>query len=139
MNTMKHIFTLALILFGLTASTTLNAQGPVIGPPIDGAIIEFESETMDFGTLPHKGDASGNFVVWNRGTRDLTISFCKGSCGCTVPEWPEEPVPPGGTGEVKAKFNTEGKLREQKKTITIVANTYPNETKVVVKGVVNAQ
>ncbi|HAD11713.1 MAG TPA: DUF1573 domain-containing protein, partial [Saprospirales bacterium] len=61
---------------------------------------------------------------------------CRSSCGCTVPEWPEEPIPPGGTGEIKAKFDTEGKMKEQKKTITVTANTYPNETKIMLKGMV---
>ncbi len=103
------------------------------------ARIVFDQKEFDFGTAKEGDIVEHTFKFTNTGKVPLTILNARSSCGCTVPEWPEEPVPPGGTGEVKAKFNTEGKLREQKKTITIVANTYPNETKAVVKGVVNAQ
>ena len=101
------------------------------------ARIVFEQEEFDFGTVNEGEIVDHTFKFTNTGKVPLTILSAKSSCGCTVPEWPEEPVPPGGTGVVRAKFNTTGKLNEQKKSITITANTYPNMTKVRLKGIVN--
>ncbi len=102
------------------------------------ARITFEQPEFDFGTVNEGAVVEHTFKFTNTGKVPLTILKCRSSCGCTVPEWPEEPIPPGGTGEIKAKFNTEGKTQEQKKSITVTANTYPNESKVMLKGMVNA-
>lgn len=101
------------------------------------ARIAYEQPEFEFGTVDEGQIVEHVFKFTNVGKVPLTILKCRSSCGCTIPEWPEEPIPPGGTGEIKAKFNTEGKSREQKKTITVTANTYPNDTRVVLKGVVN--
>lgn len=101
------------------------------------ARITFEQPEYDFGTVNEGAIVEHTFKFVNTGKIPLTILKARSSCGCTVPEWPEEPIPPGGIGEIKAKFNTEGKLREQKKAITVTANTYPNDTKVTLKGIVN--
>ena len=101
------------------------------------ARIQYEEPEFDFGTVKQGEIVEHVFKFTNVGKMPLTILKCRSSCGCTVPEWPEEPIPPGGTGEIKAKFNTEGKFQEQKKTVTVTANTYPNESKVVLKGMVN--
>ena len=57
----------------------------------------------------------------NTGKTPLVISNAKGSCGCTVPEWPKEPVAPGATAELLVKFNSKGKPNQQQKTVTITA------------------
>lgn len=101
------------------------------------ARIVFEQLEFDFGTVNEGAIVNHTFKFTNVGKVPLTILKCRSSCGCTIPEWPEEPIPPGGTAEITAKFNTEGKLKEQKKSITVTANTYPNESKVVLKGMVN--
>ena len=100
------------------------------------ARILFEEPEFNFGTVKEGEIVEHIFKFTNTGKVPLTILKCRSSCGCTVPEWPEEPIPPGGTGEIKAKFDTEGKSLEQKKSITVTANTYPNESKVVLKGMV---
>ncbi len=101
------------------------------------ARITFDQAEFDFGAVNEGTVVAHTFRFTNTGKMPLTILKCRSSCGCTVPEWPEEPIPPGGTGEITAKFNTEGKTLEQKKSITVTANTYPNETKVLLKGMVN--
>lgn len=100
------------------------------------ARITFEEPEFDFGTVNEGQIVEHTFKFTNTGKVPLTVLRARSSCGCTIPEWPEEPIPPGGTGEIKAKFNTDGKIREQKKSITVTANTYPNDSKVVLKGVV---
>ncbi|MFN0037676.1 MAG: DUF1573 domain-containing protein [Saprospiraceae bacterium] len=101
------------------------------------ARITFDQPEFEFGTVDEGTVVEHVFKFTNTGKVPLTILKARSSCGCTVPEWPEEPIPPGGTGEIKAKFNTEGKLKEQKKSITVTANTYPNDTKIFLKGMVN--
>jgi len=102
----------------------------------DLARITYDEATFDFGTVNEGDVVEHTFFFTNSGKIPLTILNCRSSCGCTVPEWPEEPIPPGGRGVIKAKFNTEGKGREQNKAITVSANTYPNETKVMLVGIV---
>ena len=101
------------------------------------ARLTFEVPEYDFGTVNEGDIVEYNFKFTNTGKVPLTIFKARSSCGCTIPEWPEDPIPPGGTGEIKAKFTTEGKMQTQSKTITVTANTNPNETKVKLSGFVN--
>lgn len=103
------------------------------------ARIQFEVPEYDFGTVKEGDIVEHSFKFTNVGKVPLTILKARSSCGCTVPEWPEEPIPPGGSGEIFAKFNTEGKMNNQTKTITITANTYPNDTRVKLMGIVTPQ
>jgi hypothetical protein len=93
-------------------------------------VLEFEEETHDFGTITEGEKIQYAFKFKNVGTGDLVIRAANGSCGCTVPEWPHEPVHPGGTGVVNITFNSSGKHGMQHKTVTLISNTVPN-TKVL--------
>jgi Protein of unknown function (DUF1573) len=109
------------------------------GEPVDTnllARISFEIPEFDFGTVNEGDIVTHAFKFTNTGKVPLTILKARSSCGCTIPEWPEDPIPPGGTGEINAKFNTDGKMNNQTKIITVTANTYPNETRVKLKGIV---
>jgi hypothetical protein len=101
------------------------------------ARISYEETEYNFGTVTEGELVVHSFKFTNTGNVPLVIQKARSSCGCTIPEWPEEPIPPGGTGEIQAKFNTNAKLSEQKKIVYVTANTYPNETTVALKGFVN--
>lgn len=101
------------------------------------ARITYEQTEYDFGQVNEGELVTYKFKFTNTSNVPLTILKARSSCGCTVPEYPEEPTPPGGTGEITAKFNTDGKHHEQKKIIHVTANTYPGETSVLLKGFVN--
>lgn len=103
------------------------------------ARIVYTQPEFNFGEVKEGTVVEHQFEFTNTGKIPLTILNARSSCGCTIPEWPHDPIPPGGKGNITAKFNTEGKMREQNKTVYITANTYPNETRVVLRGVVNAQ
>jgi hypothetical protein len=152
----KILFALFVLLFALFSckndtNTEAAPKGPVsemvnnpatIDLPTDTnqlARIRFEENTFDFGTVEEGAVVEHAFKFTNVGSVPLTILKCRSSCGCTVPDWPTEPIPPGGTGEIKAKFNTEGKTNLQQKAITVTANTHPNDTKVMLKGQVNPE
>ncbi|MBI2279940.1 MAG: DUF1573 domain-containing protein [Bacteroidetes bacterium] len=95
---------------------------------------EFVEEVVDFGTITQGEVVSTNFKFKNVGKSDLIISSAQGSCGCTVPEWPKEPIKPGEEGKIAVTFNSSGKQGKQNKTITIVANTNPNTKVIALKG-----
>ena len=93
-------------------------------------VFQFEEETHDFGSITEGEKIQYAFKFKNTGTGDLVIRSANGSCGCTVPEWPHDPVPPGGSGVINITFNSSGKNGMQHKTVSIISNTIPN-TKVL--------
>ncbi len=92
--------------------------------------IKFEEEEHDFGRITQGEKVSFAFKFTNTGNSNLIITSAAGSCGCTVPEWPKEPILPGKQGKVNVIFSSEGKSGIQEKSITIVTNCEPS-TKVV--------
>ena len=95
---------------------------------------EFVEEIKDFGEITQGEVVSMTFRFRNVGQTDLIISSATGSCGCTVPEWPKEPIKPGAEGKIDVKFDSNGKQGMQNKTITLVANTIPNTKVIAIKG-----
>ena len=86
-----------------------------------GAQIEFVEETVDYGTILQGADGNREFVFKNTGKEPLIISSCKGSCGCTVPKCPTEPVLPGETAKIKVKYDT-NRLGKFTKSVTVTSN-----------------
>lgn len=101
------------------------------------ARIHFDESEFDFGVVTEGDVVKHSFKFTNVGKVPLTILKCRSSCGCTIPEWPEEPIAPGASAEISARFNTEGKSNMQTKVITVTANTYPNDTRIKLTGTVN--
>lgn len=103
--------------------------------PVKKAKIVFDEPVYVFGTINEGDIVTHDFKFKNTGDAPLQISNAKASCGCTVPEFPKEPIPPGGAGVIKAKFNSEGKSGKQEKSISIMANTYPTtESEIILRG-----
>ena len=103
-----------------------------------GAKIEFNKETHDYGTIKNGADGSCVFEFKNTGDSPLIISNAKGSCGCTVPEWPKEPIAPGAKGSIKVKYDTM-RTGEINKSVTITSNAVNAADKIVfIKGTVLA-
>lgn len=102
--------------------------------PKKAAVMEFEHKLFEFGRVKAGEIVKHEFKFKNTGKNPLVIKDAQGSCGCTVAEYPKEPVPPGGTGVIKASFNTEGRNSYQAKYITLYANTIPSETKLALEG-----
>jgi len=127
-----------LILLLLTAPFTgLLAQDDA-AKSSSGAIFKFEHMEFDFGKIK-QGDQVGHiFKFTNEGTEPIIITQAHGSCGCTVPDWPKEPIKPGETGEIKVTFNSAGKMGVQDKTVTINSNATVNPIVLHVKGTVES-
>ncbi len=94
----------------------------------------FKDVIHDFGTVAEGPDASCIFTFVNNGKDPIVIQKAQPSCGCTVPSFSSDPVPPGGTGTINVAYHTNGKPMPFTKTISVVSNA---GTKVLtIKGVV---
>lgn len=99
-------------------------------------VLSFDNVDHDFGTITEGEKVSYTYSFKNTGEAPLIIQNAQPSCGCTVPEWSKEPIPVGGTGFVKAEFDSNGKPNIQNKTITVTANTWPKVTTLRFKAMV---
>ena len=107
-----------------------TASGVKTGEPGTAPAIAFHEELHDFGKIMQGEKVSYSFVFKNTGGSDLIISSAQGSCGCTVPSYPKDPIKPGKEGKIDVIFNSEGKSGLVKKTVTLITNSTPS-TKVL--------
>ncbi|MDD2306764.1 MAG: DUF1573 domain-containing protein [Prolixibacteraceae bacterium] len=95
--------------------------------------IVFEKTVHDYGTITQGGDGNCEFKFTNKGKGPLILNNVKTSCGCTVPEWPSAPIPPGKTGIIKVKYDT-NRLGAFSKTITVSSNAKNSLVAIIIKG-----
>ena len=108
------------------SATVNDSNAPTVNAaPVDGKYptITFEHEEHDFGTIQQGDKVVYDFKFKNTGEADLTITSARGSCGCTVPEYPKTPIKVGKTGKIKVSFDSTGKHGETSKTVTLLCNT----------------
>ncbi|MDB4297575.1 DUF1573 domain-containing protein [Flavobacteriaceae bacterium] len=94
---------------------------------------EFETEVINYGTIEQNADGVRFFRFKNVGAAPLIIETVKGSCGCTVPTKPEEPIMPGESGEIKVKYAT-NRIGRFTKSVTIISNATDKPKVVRIKG-----
>ena len=137
---MRKVF---LSLFFVAVVLTVNAQRVQSLEPtqkdikeekkIADATIDFESKVIDYGVIEYNSDGARKFIFKNNGTEPLVIKNAKGSCGCTVPTWPREPIAPGSTAEIGVKYAT-NRVGAFTKTITLTTNADKKPVILTVKG-----
>ena len=96
--------------------------------------IEMLETSYNFGEMLQGESVTHEFILKNTGEADLIISAAKGSCGCTVPEWPKTPIAKGEEATIKVTFNSAGKSGKQNKTVTLVTNAIPNTKVITING-----
>jgi hypothetical protein len=111
------------------------AQPAPAAPNPNAAEIVFEQEVLDYGTIEHNADGNRQFKFKNTGKEPLIIANCQGSCGCTVPTWPKEPIKPGATAVIDVKYATD-RVGSFEKTITVTSNAKSASKILRIKGVV---
>ncbi len=121
-----------------TASTTADPAKPAESfdpmanaQPVDNTpktTINFVDYEHDFGNIKQDSENKYVFKFTNTGTEPLIIETANGSCGCTVPNYPKAPIPPGGTGDIEVEYKPGKQENAQTKTVTVIANTEPKET-----------
>jgi hypothetical protein len=101
--------------------------------------IEFEQDFVDYGEIENGANGEKSLKFKNTGKEPLLITNAKGSCGCTVPEYPKEPIMPGKEGILKIKYDTK-RTGPINKTVTVTTNEAEGENihKINVKGTVKA-
>ncbi|MFM8433188.1 MAG: DUF1573 domain-containing protein [Bacteroidota bacterium] len=129
-------FAIALLAGGATAqNATIN---PANQENKNAPELKFEVEEYNFGTIKQGDKVTYDFSFTNNGKEPLIITSAQGSCGCTVPEWPKEPVAKGAKGSIHVEFNSTGKMGMQDKTVTISYNSKTGQKVLQLKGNVEA-
>lgn len=138
---MKKIITLAmLVVLGVATSNAqettkkVKATTKLSTAKVNGAGMAFVTETIDYGTVAYNSDGKREFVFINNGNKPLIITSAQGSCGCTVPTYPKEPIAPGAKGVIGVKYDTSRAGQAFTKTVTLTTNAAtPNKT-LTIKG-----
>jgi len=139
----KIILLAALVVFGVTTSKAQETTKKIKATAtkmakVNGAGMVFENETIDYGTIAHNADGNRQFVFTNNGNKPLIITNTQGSCGCTVPTTPKEPIAPGAKGVIGVKYATD-RVGQFTKTVTVTSNAEGQPTKTLtIKGTVLA-
>lgn len=129
-----------LFAFALATATVSNGQNnklTTIANDPGQADFKFDQEEYDFGSIMQGESVTYEFKFTNTGTEPLIISKAEGSCGCTVPIWPKEPILKGQKANIKVTFNSTGKSGVQDKTVTLTSNAASNPLVLHIKGTVN--
>jgi len=129
-----------------TTTPTNSTQAPPAAPaetvPVGPlTTISYPETEFDFGEIEEGEKIVHEFTFKNTGSEPLVISKAVGSCGCTVPDWPREPIAAGKEAIIKVQYDSRGKGktyaeggRAENKRVTITANTDPANTYLYIKG-----
>ena len=119
-------------------AVAVNAQESAKAESAGGAEMTFDTEVVDYGTIAQNADGVRTFNFTNTGNAPLIISNAKGSCGCTVPTWPKQPINPGEKGEIKVKYAT-NRVGPINKSVTVMSNAATPSKVLRIKGNVLAK
>ncbi len=97
---------------------------------VSGPALSVDKETHDYGNIAYEANGECEFTITNTGTEDLIISGARGSCGCTVPTYPKEPIAPGKSATIKVTYDTK-RPGNFKKSVTITSNAVNEPSKTV--------
>ena len=116
-------------------TTKTTTAAPALAK-VQGAGMVFVTETIDYGTIAHNADGNRKFEFTNNGNKPLIITNTQGSCGCTVPTTPKEPITPGAKGFIGVKYATD-RVGAFTKTVTVTSNAEGMPSKVLtIKGTI---
>lgn len=127
---MKRILFASVIIFAFVfysnAQNSTNETTP---------LMTFEKTVHDYGTIKKGSDGSYEFVFKNTGKEPLILSKPRSNCGCTVPDWPQEPIMPGQSNKIKVTYNTNlvGPINKQ---VTVISNAANSPVVLQIKGTV---
>jgi hypothetical protein len=124
---MKQIlFVLAFVALGTTYAVAQS-----------GPIMTFDVTTVDYGNIDKGSEPLRKFKFTNTGNEPLIIKNAKGSCGCTVPKYPQEPIMPGESNFIEVRYDTQ-RAGAFNKTVTITTNEAADTKTLTIKGDVKA-
>lgn len=130
---MKKLVAFSLLLMAglLTMSFAPQTQTP------KGPVISFETLVYDFGTIawssPRNNDGKCEFKFTNTGDEPLIITGVRADCGCTTPQYTQEPILPGTTGKITVQYDN-SRPGYFSKGITVTTNSNPASVRLTIKG-----
>ena len=141
----KLVFTLGLVA-GLSALTFAqdghsagdgHDHGATASPAAQTSLADIKMDKLehDYGTIKQGGNGECEFKFTNNGKEPLVITNCQGSCGCTVPMCPREPILPGKSSVIKVKYDT-NRPGGIYKTVTVNSNAKSGNVVLTIKGTV---
>ena len=95
------------------------------GSMSDTTSVQIIDSIYNFGKVTDGENVVFSFRFKNIGKKPLIIASAHASCGCTVPEKPEQPIKPGETGYLKVVFSSKGRVGPIQKDVIVVSNAYP--------------
>ncbi len=98
--------------------------------------MKFDEEDHDFGNIEQGEKIDFSFKFTNTGKADLIINNCTASCGCTIPNWPRQPIRAGESSYIEVQFDSNGKQNEITKEVTVSTNCDPAVRKIKFHGFV---
>ena len=116
-----------LVIFSGCSQTAGNAR------MVEGASITFAETEHDYGTMKPGADGTYDFVFTNNGSEPLILNNVRSSCGCTVPEWPKEPIPAGEQGVIKVRYNT-NITGAFSKSVSVYTNAIKEPVVLIIRG-----
>ena len=144
---MKKIFTISALVFGaalVAQTTTAPKPAPTPAPTTTqtGTATQtadpgykFDITTYDYGTIKKGGEPYCQFILTNTGKQPLVISDAHGSCGCTIPEYPKDPIKPGGNATIRVHYDT-NRPGAFDKTVTVTFAGITNPAILHIHGIV---
>ena len=133
---MKKILFAGFILMSMGKISLAQDKTAAAAADANKSEFTFNEEEFNFGTIKQNDMVNHEFVFTNTGKEPLVITEAHGSCGCTVPQWPKEPIKKGEKGVIKVTFNSAGKMGMQDKTVTITSNAKSSPKVLHLKGTV---
>jgi hypothetical protein len=118
------------------APVATPAAAPATDPNAGAFKFKDKDNTHDYGEVPEGPTAEYDFEFKNTGKKPIIISEAHGSCGCTVPKWPHEPIPPKGTGVIHVTYNTDHRPGPISKEVTITSDATEKSTVLHIRGTV---
>lgn len=134
---MKKLFlalTMMATTFGVFAQETVPAA---TAPDPNAPTMTFTKDAIDYGTIKQDADGYRVFTFKNDGKTPLVISEAHGSCGCTVPTYPKEPIQPGASAEIKVHYDTH-RVGPFSKSVTVNSNAKNSPVVLKISGTVEA-
>jgi hypothetical protein len=129
MNKLIVSICICCLIFSCNIRNTKNNQDVMAGNTTaqftDTTTVQLIDSAYNFGNVTDGDKVEYSYRFRNTGNKPLIIASAVASCGCTVPEKPEEPIKPGEVGFLKVVFNSKGRVGEVHKTITVTSNAYP--------------
>ncbi len=116
------------------SSKDMGVKGEMI--KASGPIMTFESTIVEYGEIDQNSEPLRVAKFTNTGTEPLIIQSARGSCGCTVPTFPKEPIMPGESGQLEIRYDTK-RLGQINKTVTVTTNEGGEAHTLKVVGVIN--